>query len=253
MGHLVIAGTDTDVGKTVVTAALAALARARGRSVAVVKPVQTGVVPGEDGDLAAVRRLSGVEDLHELARFPEPLAPATAARRAGLRAPSVATLANTIRRLAGRELVLVEGAGGLLVELDGNGGTLADLAGLLAAPVVVVVRSGLGTLNASALTCEALRARGLACAGIVIGSWPAEPDLAERCNLEDLPRYTSAPLLGRMPAGAGELEPAAFLAAARDGLAAAHDALAAAHDALAAAHDGPVRGRRSSRSITSPG
>jgi dethiobiotin synthetase len=223
MAFLVVSGTGTEVGKTVVTAALAALARARGRTVAVVKPVQTGVGPGEDGDLAALRRLSGVEDLHELARFAEPLAPATAARRAGLEPPAVATLATEIRRLGDRELVLVEGAGGLLVRFDHEGGTLADVAALLEAPVLVVVGAGLGTLNATALTCEALRARGLACAGVAIGSWPAHPDLAERCNVEDLPRYAGVPLLGRMPAGAGGLDPAAFLAAARTGLAAAAD------------------------------
>ena len=77
-GHvsvLFIAGTDTEVGKTVVTAALAALAHARGESVAVVKPVQTGVAPGEPGDLEEVRRLAGIEDLHELARFQPPARP----------------------------------------------------------------------------------------------------------------------------------------------------------------------------------
>jgi dethiobiotin synthetase len=215
---LVVAGTDTGVGKTVVTAALAAQARAAGARVAVVKPVQTGVGPDEPGDLEEVRRLSGVEDLHELARLPDPLAPATAARRAGADLPPIDEVARRIGRLADRDLVLVEGAGGLLVELDLEGGTLADLAAELRASVLVVARPGLGTLNASALTCEALRHRGLHCLGVVVGAWPAVPDLAAECNLGDLPKYTGVPVLGRLPEGAAGMAAEDFLEAARAGL-----------------------------------
>lgn len=221
---VVVAGTDTGVGKTVVTAALAALARADGQRVAVVKPAQTGVGAGEIGDLAEVRRLSGVVDLHELARFPAPLAPATAARRAGMVTPSVEEFAAAIVELRDRELVLIEGSGGLLVHLDDGGGTLADLALALSAPVVVVIRPGLGTLNASALTCEALAVRGIECLGLVIGAWPAHPDLASECNLADLPRYTARPLLGRLPEESGRLSRSAFLRVARAGLAPALEA-----------------------------
>jgi dethiobiotin synthetase len=210
---LIVSGTDTGVGKTVVTAALAALARERGERVAVVKPAQTGVAPGEPGDLEVVRRLSGVTDLHELVRYRDALAPASAG--AGIAPERVAA---AVARLADRDLVLVEGAGGLLVRLDRDGGTLADVAALLDAPVLVVVRAGLGTLNHAALTTEALAARGLACAGLVIGAWPAEPDLAARRNVEDLETYAGVRLLGRMPAGAGDLDRAAFLAAARENL-----------------------------------
>jgi dethiobiotin synthetase len=210
MRVLVVTGTDTGVGKTVVTAALAAVARARGENVAVVKPVQTGVNDGEPGDLDEVRRLSGVDDLHEFARFPDPLAPATAARRAGVTSPTVMELADRIQALADRDLVLVEGAGGLLVRFDGTGGTIADLASVLGAPAVVVTRAVLGTLNHTALTCQALRARGVRCLGVVIGAWPARPDLAAGCNLEDLPRYAGVPLLGRLPDGAATFNPAAF-------------------------------------------
>jgi dethiobiotin synthetase len=219
MSVLVVAGTDTGVGKTIVSAALAALAQSRGRRVAVVKPVQTGVGPGEPGDLDEVRRLTGVVDLHELTRLPDPLAPATAARRVGAELPTIGEAAAEIERLGDRELTLVEGSGGLLVDLDGRGGTVADLAVALGAPVLVVARAGLGTLNHTALTCEALRARGLNCAGIVVGAWPAHPDLAARCNLDDLPVYAGAPVIGLMPDNAGALSPPAFLLAARDGLA----------------------------------
>ena len=154
MRTLVVSGTGTGVGKTVVTAALAARARERGESVAVVKVAQTGVGPGEPGDLDEVRRLSGVGDLHELARFAEPLAPATAARRAGSDGVSPAEVAARVRDLEDRDLVLVEGAGGLLVRLDAEGGTVADVAAELGAPVLLVVRAGLGTLSATALAAR---------------------------------------------------------------------------------------------------
>ncbi len=216
MTVLVVSGTDTGVGKTIVTAALAAVARAAGERVAVVKPLQTGAGRAEPGDLEVVRRLSGVEDLHELARYAEPLAPATAARRAGTDPPTTAAIARAVRALDDRDLILVEGAGGLLVHLDADGGTIADVAAELGAPVLLVVRAGLGTLNATALACEALRRRDIACAGIVIGAWPAEPDLAARCNLEDLPAYAGAPLIGWLPEGAAALPRQAFREAASE-------------------------------------
>jgi dethiobiotin synthetase len=198
---IVVTGTDTGVGKTIVSAALAALSDQR---VAYVKPAQTG----DDDDAATVARLAGVET-HVLARYRDPLAPATAARREKRPAVTPAAVAEYVRGLdAG--LVLIEGAGGLLVRFDDDGGTLADVAELLQAPVLVVARAGLGTLNHTALTLEALRARDIECLGVVIGSWPREPDLAARCNLDDL-----GPILGRIPEGAGDLDREDFLATVR--------------------------------------
>jgi dethiobiotin synthetase len=115
--------------------------------------------------------------------------------------------------------VLVEGAGGLLVRLDAEGSTIADVAAGLGGRLIVVVAASLGTLNAAALTCEAIAARGLAAAGIVIGSWPASPDLAARTNLADLPDYAGCPLLGALPESMGTRTRAEFLALARDSLA----------------------------------
>jgi dethiobiotin synthetase len=214
---LVVTGTGTGVGKTVVTAAIAALHPGR---VAVLKPAQTGAGVGEPADLADVVRLAAPATVAELARYPDPLAPATAARRAGRPPLDPAAAADAAGRLAAdHDLVLVEGAGGLLVRWrDDPPGTLADVAALLGAPVLVVAAAGLGTLNAAALTVEALRARGLACAGLVIGAWPAAPDLAARENLRDLPAVTGVPLLGALPDGAGALDRAAFARVARHGL-----------------------------------
>ncbi|GIM98490.1 ATP-dependent dethiobiotin synthetase BioD [Planomonospora venezuelensis] len=219
---LVVTGTDTGVGKTIVTAAVAALAWERGASVAVVKPAQTGVAEGEPGDVDDVIRLSGVTTTFELARFPDPLAPAAAARLADLPPVSAAETVETIRDLAAsHRLVLVEGAGGLLVRFDEEGTTIADLARTLGAPVLVVARAALGTLNHTALTLEAMAGRGLDLAGVVIGSWPAEPGLAERSNVADLEMLAARPLAGALPEGAGALDRESFVRTARAGLGAA--------------------------------
>ncbi|MGW0996308.1 dethiobiotin synthase [Streptomyces sp. NPDC002523] len=215
MPVLVITGTGTEVGKTVVTAAVAAAALAAGRSVAVLKPAQTGVGPDERGDADEVARLAGPVTTTELARYPEPLAPGTAARRAGMAPVHPREVAEAAAKLAtGHDLVLVEGAGGLLVRFDAAGGTLADAAQLLGAPVLVVAPAGLGTLNFTELTARELRTRGVELAGVVIGSWPNSPDLASRCNVADLPVVSDAPLLGAIPAGAGGMDPVGFRAAA---------------------------------------
>ncbi|MGY5121722.1 dethiobiotin synthase [Streptomyces sp. 900105755] len=215
MPILVITGTGTEVGKTVTTAAVAAAALAAGRSVAVLKAAQTGVRPDERGDADEVARLAGAVTAAEVARFPEPLAPGTAAHRAGLAPVRPQDVAEAAAKLAAEhELVLVEGAGGLLVRFDAAGGTLADAARLLNAPVLVVASAGLGTLNTTELTARELRGRELELLGVVIGSWPDSPDLASRCNVADLPEVAGAPLLGALPAGAGTLSPADFRAVA---------------------------------------
>lgn len=205
MSALIVTGTDTGVGKTVATAALASAAHQAGRDVAVCKPVQTGTEspsgPGDD-DLVEVARLSGVTELYAGWRYPEPLAPVAAAQRAGAPLPTRDELIAFVRAAdrPGR-LVLVEGAGGLLVELGVDGVTLRDLARELSAPVLVVVAPGLGTLNHTALTLEALAAQAIPCAGLVIGAWPQRPDTAEAGNRDALARL--AQLRAVLPAGAG--------------------------------------------------
>ena len=227
---LVVTGTNTGVGKTIATAALAVALRARGLRVAVAKPTQTGASSEEPGDLQEVCRLAGSAGLTawEGVRLRDPLAPASAARTEGRSIPTVTEHARAVAELAGgHDVVLVEGAGGLLVELDSAGGTLADLAVALrykgiGVGVVVVAAPGLGTLNHTALTVEALRARSLPIVGVVVGSWPqppAEPDLAMRENLADLPRVAGSALLGVLPDGAGALAPDDFQAAAVEWLA----------------------------------
>lgn len=203
MSHLFVTGTDTGVGKTIATAALACAARLAGIDVAVCKPVQTGTSEGDD-DLAEVARLSGVDRVVGSWRYPEALAPAAAAQRARMPLPNRVELDVLLRTVDhSHQLTLVEGAGGLLVEIGEGGVTLRDLARDAHSPVVVVVRAGLGTLNHTVLTLEALDTHGVSCAGLIIGSWPDSPGPVELGNREELAKM--APLRAVLPAGAAEM------------------------------------------------
>jgi dethiobiotin synthetase len=144
------------------------------------------------------------------------LAPDTAARLEGVDLPGLAATRDAVLAAAEGHDVLVEGAGGILVSL-GNHWNLLDLAQSVAhagvqAGFVVVARAGLGTLNHTALTVQAIQHRSLWVHGIVIGAWPAEPDLAAEQNLLDLPILTGLSILGRIPDGAGTLTPDDFAA-----------------------------------------
>jgi dethiobiotin synthetase len=209
---ILVTGTDTGVGKTITTAALATVLNAKGRSVAVYKPCQSGAADG-DSDAAEVARLAGVPAEAGIV-LQEAMAPVAAAAIDGTPLPALASHAERIRGLATtHDHVLVEGAGGLLVELDSDGGTLADLGSLLAAPFVVVARPGLGTLNHTALTLEALAARGLHVLGVVLGSWPVRPDAVHHSNRQVLGSLR-VPVIGALPERASELSPADFRAGA---------------------------------------
>lgn len=234
-----VTGTSTGVGKTVVTAAIAALAVDCDASVAVVKPAQTGVSADEPGDLAEIARLAPGTHTAEYARYPAPLSPDAAARLSERPPLRIDTVAPAIAGLAERyRLVLVEGAGGLLVRFAEDGWTFADLARALGAPVLVVTTAELGTLNHTALTLEALAHRGLSCSGLVIGRWPVAPDLAAHRNVADLERLVGRPLGGALPDGA--VGHADFLALARHGLGPAYGGIFDAADFRQAAA-APVR------------
>lgn len=205
---IAITGTNTDVGKTVATAAVAAVLKRRGVDVVAAKPIQTGEEPG-CGDASAVARLAGV-DTFERWRYPEPLAPNLAAWRAGVPTPSLEEVAQWVRSLdAPERVVLVEGAGGLLVRLADDY-TLADIAKAVDAPLIVVTSLGLGSLNLAELTCIQARAMGLDVLGLIGGSMPDDPDLPTRLNVEELPVVTGARYWGHLPEGCGRLSAAEF-------------------------------------------
>ncbi len=190
-----VTGTDTGVGKTVASAALVLSEQAAGRRVAYCKPIQTGLTPGEPGDADFVAATTGVP-VSEYLRLPDPLAPAVAAERAGVDIDVDELIKMVKAQAADVDVLIVEGAGGLLVPVTGDV-TMADLAGRLGARVVVVTRPDLGTLNHTALTLEAAHARGLDVAGLIVSGWPPEPHLTETTNLERL--EAMAPVLGLVP------------------------------------------------------
>ena len=202
MSVLIVTGTGTDVGKTVATAAIAACQGKR--RVAIVKPAQTGVGDGEPGDLAEVTRLTGITDTFEFARYPDPLSPHHAALVSGRPALNFAETAQKIDDLNTEyDVVIVEGAGGLLVPFaDQDGWTLIDIGHHTGAAFVVVAQPGLGTLTHTALTVERIREENLDCVGVLIGSWPKQPDLAMELNTYDLRRMSpERELAGILPAG----------------------------------------------------
>ncbi|MET3429514.1 dethiobiotin synthetase [Actinoplanes tereljensis] len=209
-GIVLVTGTDTDVGKTIVTAAVAAAAQASGLRVAVIKPGQTGIATGAPTDLDVINRLAAPETTRVLAEYPEPMAPLAAATVASMPPLELYEVVDAIRTEAEKhDLVLVEGAGGLLVPMgvrpSGASWTLADLATTLGVKTIVVARAGLGTLNHTALTLEALNRRGVP-AGVVIGAWPADPELVHWANLSEMVPH----LIGALPDGAGRMDPGVF-------------------------------------------
>ncbi|MEH1126677.1 dethiobiotin synthase [Micromonospora sp. CPCC 206061] len=209
-GPVLVTGTDTDVGKTVVTAAIAASAQAAGLRVAVIKPGQAGAGPGGLSDIDVVNRLAAPATARTLAAYPDPLAPLAAARVAELPPLELYAVVDEVRaEVEKHDLVLVEGAGGLLVPMglrpSGSPWTVADLAVSLDAQAVVVARAGLGTLNHTALTLEALDRRSVS-AGVVLGAWPPEPELVHWENLSEL----LPTMVGALPDGAGSMDPGVF-------------------------------------------
>ena len=200
-----ITGTDTGVGKTLVTATLATALRMRGLRVGVMKPAETGC-PLVDGQLQPqdslfLRLASGCRMPQELVTpyvFAEPLAPAIAAERAGIRIDFDHIQHCYEKLLVEHDFVLVEGAGGLLVPLTEQH-HMHDLAVALDLPLVIVARNILGTINQTALTVTVARARS-AVLGIVLNQIDAPSnDLAMQTNRDALLRWGRAPLLCQFP------------------------------------------------------
>ena len=189
MRDLLVTGTDTGVGKTMVAAALITVLRARGVRAVGFKPVETGVVAGEEPDSAVLARASGeVGDLTQpLMQLREPLAPAVAAERAGLTLDTDLIEARITQLRGDGYTVVVEGAGGVMVPLTW-GYTVLDLAQACSLDAVVVARAGLGTLNHIAMTVMMLRSREIAIRAVVLNGRKSNPDTAELTNPAALAR-----------------------------------------------------------------
>jgi dethiobiotin synthetase len=205
MKGLFITGTDTGVGKTVIAGAIAAYLREQGKDVGVMKPAETGCrkmtstqakkyaggsakcVGSElyPVDAAFLKEASGSADPLDLIcpyRFAEPLAPAVAAKRAGVKIKT-ALIRENLKVIAARhDFVIVEGAGGLMVPLYGKYLYL-DLAAELDMRLVIVGRAGLGTINHTLLTLHAARSRGLKISGIILNNNSKSGGIAEDTNL----------------------------------------------------------------------
>ncbi len=189
MADLLVTGTDTGVGKTVVAAALVMALRQIGAKAIGFKPAETGVSAAEisDSEVLAVASGNASPLVTPLLRLAEPLAPAVAADRAGV-AFDPAIAVERVRALrASGHTVVVEGVGGLLVPLAW-GYTMADLAAEVGLTAVVVARAGLGTLNHVALTLEALARREVPILAVVLNGRGDPPDLAESTNPQALER-----------------------------------------------------------------
>jgi len=186
---LFVAGTDTGVGKTVVTAGLTGWLRDAGVEARAIKPAQTGHPP--DDDAAVVAEACGDESAATcLRRLEPPLAPRVAADREGVDLSYDAIREGCERALSDPALDagVVEGIGGLRVPLAGDREVI-DLVADLGLPTVVVARSGLGTLNHTALTVEALERRDVDVAAILLNAYEAA-SVAERTNPAEIERMT---------------------------------------------------------------
>lgn len=199
-----ITGTDTGVGKTIVAATLALVLRMKGVRVGVMKPVTSGCREEEgrlvSDDAELLCTAAGIACSDDTAPYllAEPLAPAEAAKRDGVRI-DFSRIKECYERLAAAyDVVIVEGAGGLMVPLAG-GLLVADLARELALPLVVVARPGLGTINHTVLTCLCARQVGLEVAGVIINDYPEQPGLAEQSAPHQIGALCGAPVLGLWP------------------------------------------------------
>jgi dethiobiotin synthetase len=198
-----ITGTDTGVGKTLVAAGLARHFSSLGLNVGIMKPIETGVKDpaglGADADL--LRWAAGSTDDKELIspyRFPQPVAPCQAATAAQVQIDpdKIVAACNELRH--DKDIVFVEGAGGLMVPIHG-GYIMADLARQLGIPLLVITHPRLGTLNHTLLTTFAARAMELELSGFIINNMPSNPNEAEQEAPHLLSSLASADLLGVLP------------------------------------------------------
>lgn len=200
-----ITGTDTGVGKTVFSAALARLLKNRGVNVGVMKPVTAGCSQrdgkpvSDDAELLAWS--AGTQLSQEVAPYilQAPLAPSAAAESEHVKIEFSRILAAYHRLCDEHDFIIVEGAGGLMVPLAG-GLLIADLVKLLALPLLVVARPNLGTVNHTIMTCFCAQQLGLEVKGTIITNFPDSPDAAEATAPHLIGSLAGAPLLARLPA-----------------------------------------------------
>jgi dethiobiotin synthetase len=187
---LFVTGTGTEVGKTFVASVIARTLAAAGERVAVFKPAVTGLDEGGEADHEMLRRAAGSgQSDGEVApyRYGPPMSPHLAARLAGETIDPTRLRAAAREAAHGADTLVCEGVGGFLVPLT-TGYLVRDLARDLGFPVIVAASPGLGTINHTLLTVEAVRAVGLAVGGVVLTPWPRDPGEVECSNRETIGR-----------------------------------------------------------------
>ena len=207
MRGVFVTGTDTEVGKSVVSACICAALVARGERVAAFKPVVTGLdeEPGEfgrDHELLAAAASMGQSPAEVTPHtFGPAVSPHLAAELGGITleprelVEAAREQAGTAGAAAEESVLVCEGVGGLLVPIT-PGYLVRDLAIDLALPVVIAARPGLGTINHTLLTVEAARAGGLTVAAVVLTPWPDEPTPMERSNRDTIERLGDVSVTG---------------------------------------------------------
>ncbi|GGE03413.1 ATP-dependent dethiobiotin synthetase BioD [Marinithermofilum abyssi] len=197
-----ITATDTEVGKTVVTAALATAMKAKGIDVGVIKPVQSGHTAGDpDGDAMRLKRWAALEETADTIApysFQAPLAPWIAARMEQRTIPKQQLLERVRNHMTRHAVTLVEGAGGWMVPL-GEDWTIADLARELELPLIIIARPDLGTVNHTVLTVRAARADGLTVAGVVFNGCRSENQARIEENAAMIRRFADVKVIGNLP------------------------------------------------------
>jgi dethiobiotin synthetase len=203
---LLITGTDTGVGKTLIAGAIAAYLRKQGLRVGVLKPAASGCVRRREGlvseDAEFLAHCADARqplDIIAPQRFAEPLAPAVAAHRLNLELDweAIQRSMNMIARDS--DVLIVEGVGGIMVPMDAKH-TMLDVARWLKLPAVVVARPNLGTINHTLLTVDALRGAKVKVAGVVVNRYPAElPGVAEETNPRAIEKWGKVPVLAIVP------------------------------------------------------
>lgn len=185
---LFVTGTGTEVGKTVVAAAIAKTLASEGKRVAVFKPAVTGLEEEGETDHALLRRASGSNQSDdEIApyRYGPPASPHLAAALAGEEIDPARLREAAKQGATGADAIVCEGVGGLLVPLSPTY-LVRDLAADLGYPLVIVAAPGLGTISHTLLTLESARTAGLEVASVVLNPWPDEPTEIERSNRETI-------------------------------------------------------------------
>lgn len=203
---LLVTGTDTGIGKTVIAGAIAAWLRAQGNRVGVLKPMASGCVRRREGLVSEDAEFLAhcADSMHPLdviapLRFAEPLAPPVAAERLKETIDWTPVQRSLTAVTRDSDVLVVEGVGGIMVPMDAKH-TMLDVARWLKIPAVVVARPNLGTINHTILTVEALRRADVIVAGVVINRYPAEnAGAAEETNPRAIEKWGKVPVLCIVP------------------------------------------------------